>query len=90
MTQVLFICTLTPWLTLSAQGEESRPPPPVSWSQVTGLQTPLLGHLKGFLKSLDVSLQKESSLTLLPAYLIYLEAYYRQLSKQVAFLVFCL
>lgn len=37
------------------------------------------------MKSLDSSLQKESSLTLIPAYLIYLEAYYRQLSKQVPF-----
>ncbi|XP_028994443.1 RNA polymerase II-associated protein 1 [Betta splendens] len=70
---------------VSSQGEECLPPPLVSWSQVTGLQTPLLGHLKGFLKSLDISNQKESSLTLIPAYLIYLQAYYQQLPKQSCF-----
>uniref|UniRef100_A0A3Q1JYV1 RNA polymerase II associated protein 1 n=1 Tax=Anabas testudineus TaxID=64144 RepID=A0A3Q1JYV1_ANATE len=69
----------------SSQGEDCPPPPPVSWSHVTGLQTSLLGHLKSFVKSLDNSLQKQSSLTLIPAYLVYLEAYYHQLSKQSCF-----
>uniref|UniRef100_A0A7N6BRS3 RNA polymerase II associated protein 1 n=1 Tax=Anabas testudineus TaxID=64144 RepID=A0A7N6BRS3_ANATE len=44
----------------SSQGEDCPPPPPVSWSHVTGLQTSLLGHLKSFVKSLDNSLQKQS------------------------------
>ncbi|XP_062253047.1 RNA polymerase II-associated protein 1 [Platichthys flesus] len=70
---------------VSSQGEECPPPPPVSWGHVAGLQTSLLGHLKGFVKSLDNPLQKDSSLTLIPAYLVYLEAYYHQLSKQKCF-----
>lgn len=69
--------------TFSSHGEECPPPPPVSWSHVTGLQPSLLGHLKGFVKSLDDPVQRESSLTVIPAYLVYLQAYYHQLSKQV-------
>uniref|UniRef100_A0AAX7TTA7 RNA polymerase II associated protein 1 n=1 Tax=Astatotilapia calliptera TaxID=8154 RepID=A0AAX7TTA7_ASTCA len=64
-------------------GEECPPPPPVSWGHVTGLQTSLMGHLKGFIKNLDDPLQKDGSLTLIPVYLVYLEAYYHQLSRQV-------
>lgn len=67
---------------LSSQGEEC-PPPPVSWGHVTGLQASLLGHLKGFVKSLDNPVQRESSLAVIPAYLAYLQAYYHQLSTQV-------
>lgn len=70
---------------VSSQGDECPPPPPVSWGHVTGLQASLLAHLKGFVKSLDCPDQKESSLTLIPAYLVYLEAYYHQLSKQNCF-----
>ncbi|XP_047193529.1 RNA polymerase II-associated protein 1 isoform X2 [Scophthalmus maximus] len=70
---------------VSSQGEECPPPPPVSWGHVTGLQASLLGHLKGFVKSLDNSIPKDSSLTLIPAYLVYLEAYYHQLSRQNCF-----
>ncbi|XP_041809436.1 RNA polymerase II-associated protein 1 [Chelmon rostratus] len=70
---------------VSSQGEECPPPPPVSWGHVTGLQASLLGQLKGFVKSLDNSVQKESSLAVIPAYLVYLEAYYHQLSKQNCF-----
>lgn len=68
---------------LSSQGEDCPPPPPVSWGHVTGLQTSLLGHLKGFMKSFDNPVQRESSLALIPAYLAYIHAYYHQLSKQV-------
>lgn len=67
----------------SSQGEECPPPPPVTWGHVTGLQASLLGHLKGFVKSLDNPVQQESSLAVIPAYLTYLEAYYHQLSRQV-------
>uniref|UniRef100_A0AAX7U7P1 RNA polymerase II associated protein 1 n=1 Tax=Astatotilapia calliptera TaxID=8154 RepID=A0AAX7U7P1_ASTCA len=60
---------------VSSGGEECPPPPPVSWGHVTGLQTSLMGHLKGFIKNLDDPLQKDGSLTLIPVYLVYLEAY---------------
>ncbi|KAA8582160.1 hypothetical protein FQN60_008900 [Etheostoma spectabile] len=70
---------------VSSQGEECPPPPPVSWGHVSGLQASLLGHLKGFVKSLDHAVQKDSSLAVIPAYLIYLEAYYHQLSRQNCF-----
>lgn len=53
------------------------------WGHVTGLQAPLLGHLKGFVKSLGNPEQKETGLAVIPAYLAYLEAYYHQLSRQV-------
>ncbi|KAF7201753.1 RNA polymerase II-associated protein 1 isoform X2 [Nothobranchius furzeri] len=70
---------------ICAQGEECPPPPPVSWGHVTGLQATLLGHLKGFIKSLDDPAQKDGSLALIPAYLVYLQAYYHQLSRQNCF-----
>lgn len=70
---------------VSSQGEDCPPPPPVSWGHVTGLQASLLGHLKGFVKSLDNPAQTESSLTVIPAYLVYLDAYYHQLSRQNCF-----
>uniref|UniRef100_A0A8C3G6L8 RNA polymerase II associated protein 1 n=1 Tax=Cyclopterus lumpus TaxID=8103 RepID=A0A8C3G6L8_CYCLU len=68
---------------VSSQGEECPPPPPVSWGHVTGLQPSLLGHLRGFVKNLDNPVQKDISLAVIPAYLVYLEAYYHQLSRQV-------
>ncbi|RVE57278.1 hypothetical protein OJAV_G00214540 [Oryzias javanicus] len=67
---------------LSAQGEECPPPPPVSWGHVSGLQASLLGHLKGLVKNLDSPVQRDSSLTLIPGFLVYLQAYYQQLSRQ--------
>uniref|UniRef100_A0A665VRS9 RNA polymerase II associated protein 1 n=1 Tax=Echeneis naucrates TaxID=173247 RepID=A0A665VRS9_ECHNA len=67
---------------VSSQGEECLPPPEVSWGHVTGLQASLVGHLKGFVKSLDNPVERDCSLALIPAYLVYLEAYYRQLTKQ--------
>ncbi|XP_034530828.1 RNA polymerase II-associated protein 1 [Notolabrus celidotus] len=70
---------------VSSQGEECPPPPPVSWGHVIGLQASLVGHLKAFVKSLDDPAQKESSLAVIPSYLIYLQAYYHQLSKQSCF-----
>uniref|UniRef100_A0A087XIT2 RNA polymerase II associated protein 1 n=1 Tax=Poecilia formosa TaxID=48698 RepID=A0A087XIT2_POEFO len=68
-----------------AQGEESPPPPPVSWGHVTGLQPLLLGHLKGVVKGLDNPVQRDGILTLIPAYLVYLQAHYQQLSRQTCF-----
>uniref|UniRef100_A0A3Q3WTG5 Uncharacterized protein n=1 Tax=Mola mola TaxID=94237 RepID=A0A3Q3WTG5_MOLML len=70
---------------VSSQGEECPPPPPVSWGHVTGLQASLLGHLKGFVRSLDDSDRRRSSLAVIPAYLVYLQAYYHQLSRQNCF-----
>nr|XP_020446761.1 RNA polymerase II-associated protein 1 [Monopterus albus]XP_020446762.1 RNA polymerase II-associated protein 1 [Monopterus albus]XP_020446763.1 RNA polymerase II-associated protein 1 [Monopterus albus] len=70
---------------VSSHGEECPPPPPVSWGHVTGLQAALLGQLKGFVRSLDNPVEKDNSLTLIPAYLVYLEAYYHKLSKQNSF-----
>uniref|UniRef100_A0A8D0D1N6 RNA polymerase II associated protein 1 n=1 Tax=Sander lucioperca TaxID=283035 RepID=A0A8D0D1N6_SANLU len=75
---------------VSSQGEECPPPPPVSWGHVSGLQASLLGHLKGFVKSLDHPVQKDSSVAVIPAYLAYLEAYYHQLSRQVRLPLFLL
>lgn len=75
----LSICMLS----LSSQGEECPPPPPVSWGHVTGLQPSLLGHLKGFVKNLDNPLVRETCLLVIPAYLVYLHAYYHQLFRQV-------
>ncbi|XP_056282420.1 RNA polymerase II-associated protein 1 [Pseudoliparis swirei] len=70
---------------VSSQGEECPPPPPVSWGHVSGLQPSLLAHLRGFVKNLDNPVQKDLSLAVIPAYLIYLEAYYHQLSRQNCF-----
>uniref|UniRef100_A0A3Q3AD92 RNA polymerase II associated protein 1 n=1 Tax=Kryptolebias marmoratus TaxID=37003 RepID=A0A3Q3AD92_KRYMA len=70
---------------VSAQGGESPPPPPVSWSQVAGLQASLLGHVKGFIKNLNSLVQKDNSLALIPVYLVYLQTFYHHLSRQVLF-----
>ncbi|XP_054653538.1 RNA polymerase II-associated protein 1 isoform X2 [Dunckerocampus dactyliophorus] len=70
---------------VSSRGDECPPPPPVSWGRVTGLPAPLLGHLKSFIKGLDNQAQKDVSLTLLPAYLLYFAAFYHQLTKQSCF-----
>ncbi|XP_043999307.1 RNA polymerase II-associated protein 1 [Gambusia affinis] len=68
-----------------AQGQECPPPPPVSWGHVTGLQPLLLGHLKGLVKGLDNPVQRDGVLTLIPAYLVYLQAHYQHLSRQTCF-----
>ncbi|XP_037833721.1 RNA polymerase II-associated protein 1 isoform X2 [Kryptolebias marmoratus] len=70
---------------VSAQGGESPPPPPVSWSQVAGLQASLLGHVKGFIKNLNSLVQKDNSLALIPVYLVYLQTFYHHLSRQNSF-----
>ncbi|XP_053701075.1 RNA polymerase II-associated protein 1 [Synchiropus splendidus] len=67
---------------LVRQEEDGPPPPPVTWTHVAGLQTSLLGHLKTFIKNLEDPNQRLTSLTLIPAYLLYLDAYFRQLTKQ--------
>nr|XP_057946974.1 RNA polymerase II-associated protein 1 isoform X3 [Doryrhamphus excisus] len=70
---------------VSSTGDECPPPPPVSWSHVTGLPASLLGHLKSFVKGLDHQGHRDVSLTLLPAYLLYFAAFYHQLTKQSCF-----
>lgn len=70
---------------VSSQDAECPPPPPVSWGHVSGLQPTVLGLLKGCLKGLDDPSQRTSCLALLPAYLLYLGAYYSQLSGQRCF-----
>ncbi|XP_061751810.1 RNA polymerase II-associated protein 1 isoform X2 [Nerophis ophidion] len=70
---------------VSSAGDECPPPPPVSWGHVTGLPAPLLGHLKSFVKALDHPEQRDISVILMPAYLLYFAAFYRQLSKQNCF-----
>lgn len=70
---------------LSSGGDDCPPPPPVSWAHVTGLQQSLVAHLKGFVKALDSHVHKETSLVLIPAYFVYLQAYYHQMSKQNSF-----
>ncbi|KAI5616829.1 RNA polymerase II-associated protein 1, partial [Silurus asotus] len=68
---------------LSSQGAECLPPPPVTWSHVSGLQPTLTGILKGCVRKLDDQSQRSSTLSLLPSYLIYMGAYYYQLSLQM-------
>ncbi|KAJ3613048.1 hypothetical protein NHX12_019304 [Muraenolepis orangiensis] len=71
---------------LNSPGAECPPPPPVSWGHVAGLQASLVGQLKGLVKGLDQpGARRASSLTLIPAYLLYLGAYYHQLSTQDCF-----
>ncbi|XP_029972706.1 RNA polymerase II-associated protein 1 [Salarias fasciatus] len=70
---------------LSSQGDPCPPPPPVSWSQVSGLRASLTGSLKGLIRGLDDPAQRDSSLALIPAYLLYLQAHYQQLSRQSCF-----
>ncbi|MCJ8737002.1 hypothetical protein PDJAM_G00018760 [Pangasius djambal] len=70
---------------LSSQGAECLPPPPVTWSHVSGLQPTLTGILKGCVRKLDDPSQRSSTLSLLPSYLIYMGAYYSQFSVQSSF-----
>ncbi|KAG7271478.1 hypothetical protein CRUP_018512 [Coryphaenoides rupestris] len=70
----------------NSSGAECPPPPPVSWGHVAGLQASLVGQLKGLVRGLDEpGGRRESCLTLIPAYLLYLGAYYHQLSQQSCF-----
>uniref|UniRef100_A0A8C7KZJ3 RNA polymerase II associated protein 1 n=1 Tax=Oncorhynchus kisutch TaxID=8019 RepID=A0A8C7KZJ3_ONCKI len=66
-----------------SQGDECPPPPPVTWGHVTGLQPTVLGLLKGCVRTLGEPVQRESTLRLVPAYLVYMGAFYSQLSIQV-------
>ncbi|CAL8286949.1 unnamed protein product [Lota lota] len=71
---------------LRSPGTECPPPPPVSWGHVAGLQASLVGQLKGLVGGLDGPAgRRESSLTLIPGYLLYLGAYYHQLAQQKCF-----
>ncbi|KAK3537597.1 hypothetical protein QTP70_016995, partial [Hemibagrus guttatus] len=70
---------------LSSQGAECLPPPPVTWSHVSGLQPIVISILKGCMRKLDDPSQRSSTLSLLPSYLIYIGAYYSQLSLQSSF-----
>ncbi|XP_076834732.1 RNA polymerase II-associated protein 1 isoform X2 [Brachyhypopomus gauderio] len=70
---------------LSSHGTENLPPPPVMWGHVTGLQPTVLGLLKGCVRSLDDPGQRSSALTLLPCYMVYMGAFYSQLSVQNPF-----
>lgn len=69
----------------SSGGEEAPPPPPVTWTHVCGLQQTVVAQVKGFVRALDSDAQKHSCVALLPVYLVYLQAYYHQLSKQNSF-----
>ncbi|TSN67143.1 RNA polymerase II-associated protein 1 [Bagarius yarrelli] len=66
----------------SSQGADGLPPPPVMWSNVAGLQPAVMGILKGCIKKLDDPSQRSSTLSLLPAYMIYMGTYYSQLYLQ--------
>uniref|UniRef100_A0A8C7KXQ3 RNA polymerase II associated protein 1 n=1 Tax=Oncorhynchus kisutch TaxID=8019 RepID=A0A8C7KXQ3_ONCKI len=70
---------------VSSQGDECPPPPPVTWGHVTGLQPTVLGLLKGCVRTLGEPVQRESTLRLVPAYLVYMGAFYSQLSIQSSF-----
>ncbi|KAJ8291132.1 hypothetical protein GJAV_G00021740 [Gymnothorax javanicus] len=69
----------------SSQGAESPAPPPVDWSHVTGLQPSILGWLKGCVRALEEPAQRDSMLMLLPPQLLYLGAFYSQLTSQSCF-----
>ncbi|XP_062379235.1 RNA polymerase II-associated protein 1 [Sardina pilchardus] len=69
----------------SPQGSECPPPPPVAWGHVAGLQPTVFGQLKGCMEGLAGLGRLESSLRLLPSYLLYLGAFYSQLSLQSCF-----
>lgn len=68
----------------SSQDAPYRPPPPVSWSHVTGLQPIVIGLLKSCVRELDDLSLRPNALRLLPTYLIYTGAYYSQLKVQVS------
>ncbi|XP_010877402.4 RNA polymerase II-associated protein 1 isoform X1 [Esox lucius] len=70
---------------VSSQGAECPPPPPVTWGHVMGLQPAVLGLLKGCIRTLGDPVQRESTLRLVPSYLLYLGAFYSQLSLQRSF-----
>ncbi|KAJ7988949.1 hypothetical protein DPEC_G00314490 [Dallia pectoralis] len=70
---------------VSSQGAECPPPPPVTWGHVMGLQPTVLGLLKGCVRTLGDPAQRESALSLIPTYLLYMGAYYTQLSLQRSF-----
>ncbi|KAL2099098.1 hypothetical protein ACEWY4_005578 [Coilia grayii] len=69
----------------SSQGSECPPPPPVAWGHVIGLQPTVIGQLKGCVKGMCEAELSESSLGLLPSYLLYLGAFYSQLPRQSSF-----
>ncbi|KAJ8399495.1 hypothetical protein AAFF_G00412070 [Aldrovandia affinis] len=69
----------------SSQDADCPPPPPVEWGHVTGLQPSILGWLKECVRALEEPDQRESALTLLPAQLLYLGAFYSQLNTQLCF-----
>uniref|UniRef100_A0A673Z478 RNA polymerase II associated protein 1 n=1 Tax=Salmo trutta TaxID=8032 RepID=A0A673Z478_SALTR len=60
---------------VSSQGAECPPPPLVTWGHVTGLQPTMLGLLKGCVRTLGEPVQRESTLRLVPAYLVYMGQY---------------
>uniref|UniRef100_A0A6Q2Z8J0 RNA polymerase II associated protein 1 n=1 Tax=Esox lucius TaxID=8010 RepID=A0A6Q2Z8J0_ESOLU len=63
---------------IPSQGAECPPPPPVTWGHVMGLQPAVLGLLKGCIRTLGDPVQRESTLRLVPSYLLYLGAFYSQ------------
>ncbi|XP_066550491.1 RNA polymerase II-associated protein 1 [Amia ocellicauda] len=71
-------------LTGSLEGE-SPPPPPVQWGHVTGLRPFVEGWMKVCVRGLADPAQHESSLSLAPANLLYLGAFYTQLKAQSSF-----
>uniref|UniRef100_A0A665VT72 RNA polymerase II associated protein 1 n=1 Tax=Echeneis naucrates TaxID=173247 RepID=A0A665VT72_ECHNA len=83
LQRVLALLSLLTQVTHTAGCHQELQAGMVSWGHVTGLQASLVGHLKGFVKSLDNPVERDCSLALIPAYLVYLEAYYRQSSSVV-------
>uniref|UniRef100_A0A3P8XC93 RNA polymerase II associated protein 1 n=1 Tax=Esox lucius TaxID=8010 RepID=A0A3P8XC93_ESOLU len=56
----------------------SRGIPLLTWGHVMGLQPAVLGLLKGCIRTLGDPVQRESTLRLVPSYLLYLGAFYSQ------------
>ncbi|XP_006643123.2 RNA polymerase II-associated protein 1 [Lepisosteus oculatus] len=71
-------------LASSPEGQH-LPPPPVEWSHVTGLRPFVEGLLKACVKGLADPAQREAVLSLVPSHLVYLGAFYTQLSRQGSF-----
>ncbi|XP_036397895.1 RNA polymerase II-associated protein 1 isoform X1 [Megalops cyprinoides] len=69
----------------SYQDSECPPPPPVKWCHVTDLQPSIVGWLKRCVKTLEDPAHSDSMVMLVSSQILYLGAFYSQLSTQSCF-----